>query len=144
MANISRVLFSQAATDINFIPTNRTNSTFRIIGGPRLPGYLWILLDANGDPYTLNLAPFYEGQLIYSNALGDDPDNYTISRYSARLFVAVKTSTSGALLSGNGNLKWVPVVNYYFEQYIDPSSGETWDPVRSYVCDPPYLCPETP
>lgn len=144
MVVISKVYFGGGSTSLNSIATNRIVSTFKIIGGPREPGYIYYILDDDTGNYVpLNLKPQYLGQVMYSNTV---EASYTPIKNKARLFLAVQnTSTASPSNFFEPNeLKWVPIINYYAEFYIDPSTGKPWDPVAGYVCDPPYLCPENP
>jgi len=138
MANISKVYFSNGRA-VNSISTNRIVSSFKIIGGPRYPGTRSLVRDDDtGNWFYLDFTPQYLGQLMYSNTTGEGLNTQAI-QYAARLFLAVNDPAS---VDPNG-LKWVPVVNYYADSYLDPTTGKEWDPVATYVCDPPYLCPET-
>lgn len=125
---------------VNSIATNRITSTFKIIGGPRPPNYTYLVYnDVQQKFVILDLKPSYEGQVIYSNTIGDLPTNFTVIKYRARLFVA-RTFTGS---NGLPELRWVPVVSYYTDSYIDPSTKRDWDPLGAYTCNPAYLCPST-
>lgn len=144
MTDVSKVTFIGKTTELNIISTNRVTSTFKIIGGPREPGYFYLIRnDSTGDYDTLDLKPQYAGQLVYSNTV---EAFYDPIKYKARLFVAIEETEDifSPETFSYGRLKWVPVVNYYHEYYIDTTTGKEWDPVAGYVCDPPYLCPENP
>lgn len=139
MANVSKVFFSNANIPVNTIPTNRIVSTFKIVGGPRLPGFYWLVRDdATGRYDILNLKPQYKGQLIYSNTIGDNVNSFTVIPYFARMFLAVHNTS----VTDPNALKWVPIINYYATSYQDAATGNEWDPVGAYTCNPAYLCGE--
>lgn len=131
----------------NFIPTNRVHSEFFLHGGPRLP------VDEGGDSgmvyvrysdtvlYTLKRTPSFEGQLYWSTAEPDGLGGYTISLTGASLYIAVKEAQSDSASNIYYKLVWKPVMRTAAIEYLDPTTGKTWDPVGLYTCNPPHLCP---